>query len=61
MPVESDLSDLVPKSKFLSYNQELAAKIGQSGRDLALSMTYEKESNLAAQSIEDAIVEKSLR
>lgn len=46
VPVESDLSDLPEKIKFLNENILLAQRIGLEGRRLVLEMTYDKELDL---------------
>lgn len=47
IPVAHDCSDLVKKIEFLRDNPVIAEAIGVQGQKVALSMTYEKEVNLA--------------
>jgi hypothetical protein len=56
VPVENDLSDLIDKIRFLRSHDEVAREIGENGRKLALSMDFEKESLLAQETIETAIL-----
>jgi len=43
VPIAPDLSDLVDKVQWLRKNQAFARQVGEAGRELALSMTYERE------------------
>lgn len=60
VPVENDLSDLSAKIRYLIYNDELARKIGEAGRQLALSMTKDSEIALSMALIEQGIVYDAL-
>jgi hypothetical protein len=43
VPIAPDISDLLDKILWLQRNDQLAQAIGQAGRQLALSMTFERE------------------
>jgi hypothetical protein len=51
VPVQSDMSDLTEKLLWLRANDDKAKIIGDSGRKLALSLTYEKEIETARHAI----------
>lgn len=55
VPVQSDLSDLVPVVQFLREHDDLAQAIGQRGRALADSMTFEREVNAILPHVEGAM------
>jgi hypothetical protein len=54
VPVAADLSDLVEKTEWLQKNPESSEKIGQAGRALALSLTFEKEFAQATRRVVEA-------
>jgi hypothetical protein len=54
VPVAADLSDLVEKAEWLQKNPESSEKIGQAGRALALSLTFEKEFAQATRRVVEA-------
>lgn len=43
VPIAPDMSDLLPKLQWLRRHQTYARRIGESGRQLALSMTFDHE------------------
>lgn len=55
VPIKSDLSDLVDKVSWLVENDEKAREIGASGRDLALSLSHQKEIDKAVVKISQAL------
>lgn len=58
VPVADDLTDLVEKADWLHNNPSRAEEIGQAGRALALSLTFDKEFAQAAQRISAACTSK---
>jgi hypothetical protein len=55
VPVASDMSDLVEVLTWLGNNDSKACRIGERGRDLALSLDYEGELKEAARTIAAAL------
>lgn len=53
IPIAADLSDLVSKVEWLQKNPSFAEEIGQAGRTLALSLTFDKEFYKAAHLISE--------
>lgn len=51
IPVKSDMSDLIENLAYCRANDDKARLIASRGRDLALSMTYERELNVGANTI----------
>ena len=43
VPIEEDMTDLIEKLAWLRDNDEQAQRIGNAGRELASSMSYESE------------------
>lgn len=59
VPVEADMSDLIEKVRWLRSHDDAAAEIGRQGRELALSMTLEAETERAAAVIAEGVRELS--
>ncbi len=59
VPVRHDLADLEDKVAMLRANDARAREIGEAGRRLALSMTYESEMDWAMPRVETAICEEA--
>jgi len=55
VPVAADLSDLIEKAEWVFTNDEDARAIGERGRELALSLTYETQAPLFRQAALDWI------
>lgn len=55
VPVASDFSDLVDKVQWLRKHDGCAERIGQAGRELALSLSYEREMRRAVNVVDYAI------
>lgn len=55
VPVKNDMSDLIEKIDWCCQNDEQAKNIGESGRKLALSMTFKSELAKANKIIEQAL------
>ena len=55
VPVLADMSDLIEKIHWLRGHDDMARKIGESGRDLARSMEYDTEMDGAVQTVAAAI------
>ena len=51
VPVRSDLSDLVEKTRWLMTHDADAQRIGVAGRSLAISLTYESQVRAGAETI----------
>ena len=43
IPIPADMSDLIEKIQWLRTNPGFAKAVGEAGRQLALTMTYERE------------------
>ncbi len=56
VPVESDLGDLVEKTRWLEAHDGAAERIGQSGRRLAEAMTFDTEVAAGALTIAQALL-----
>ncbi len=61
VPVAGDLSDLVSKVKFYSYNLAETERIAAAGQELASGLSICGEIFAALEVIEDAIIRESLR
>ena len=55
VPVRSDLSDLLEVTAYCREHDDLAQRIAQNGRELALSMTVEKKFAAAAETMRKAV------
>ena len=52
------MSDLVDKVRWLRAHDDLARRIGEAGRELAETATYEREVNLSSAAITAAMQER---
>jgi hypothetical protein len=59
VPVESEMGDLVEKTRWLIANDKKAMKIGQRGAEFALSLSYDAVINEALQNIRNVFLEGS--
>jgi hypothetical protein len=59
VPVAADLSDLVEKAEWLKNHDEQARQIGLQGQELAYSLEYETELQLAFKTVQAAIAHHS--
>lgn len=57
VPVESEMDDLVEKTRWLIANDAKAKKIGQQGAELASSLSYDAVMNEALQRIRNTFIE----
>ena len=55
VPIAADMSDLIEKIEWLHDHDDVAERIGSAGRDLAISMTDEKEIERSASVVATAI------
>jgi tetratricopeptide (TPR) repeat protein len=55
VPVSSDMGDLIEKVEWLRDHDHIARQIGEGGRALAASLTYEREMNRAVSVIRGAL------
>ncbi len=55
IPVRADMSDLRTKLEWALKNQDMAQAIGENGRALALSMSYERELDTGVETINRAL------
>jgi hypothetical protein len=60
VPVAADLSDLVEKVEWLRENPATAEEIGQAGRALANSLTFEKEFTKAVRRVAESCSSQSM-
>ena len=51
IPIAPDISDLADKVQWLRKNDDYARRVGEAGRQLALSLTYEREMGRSAHTI----------
>jgi hypothetical protein len=59
VPVKSDMSDLVSRVEWLQVHDDWARRIGERGRELALSLEHEAEARQAAETIAAAMMAES--